>query len=167
MIAVDVSAPQLACLELRVAAYRVLDHGELLELIGSRPSTRRQQLYARCRTALSVETGQFWDSRPDTIAGGIGAAGKFERYFDIFRRWILPLVHGDRKVARLLSGGSPEERLRFYDEHWDTRRWRLMFRLFFSRLVLGRVGRDPEFFRYVEGDVADAILRRTRYARRP
>src|SRR5438128_5242263 len=42
VIAVDLSAAQLACLELRVAAYRELNHAELLELIGSSVSRRRQ-----------------------------------------------------------------------------------------------------------------------------
>src|SRR5829696_495365 len=35
VIALDLSPAQLACVELRVAAYRALRHGELLELIGS------------------------------------------------------------------------------------------------------------------------------------
>ena len=164
VIAVDVSAPQIACLELRVAAYRALEHPELLELIGSRPSVRRQQLYLRCRKALSPDARVFWDGRPDAIEGGIGAAGKFEQYFALFRRRVLPLVHGRRRVARLLAGGSAEERRAFYEEQWDTVRWRLMFRIFFSRPVLGRAGRDPAFFQYVQGDVAGAILARTRYA---
>src|SRR4029453_6213945 len=34
----------------------------------------------------------------------------------------------------------------------------------FSRTVMGRFGRDPSFFRYVEGDVAGRILNRTRHA---
>ena len=46
----------------------------------------------------------------------------------------------------------------------DTWRWRILFRLFFSRVVMGRLGRDPSFFRYVEGSVADRILARTRHA---
>src|SRR5437764_11053298 len=50
VIALDLSLAQLACLELRVAAYRVLSHPELLELIGSTPSTRRADLYRRCRS---------------------------------------------------------------------------------------------------------------------
>src|SRR5262249_55921135 len=49
VVALDLSAAQLACVELRVAAYRELTHPELLELIGSRPSTRRPELYRRCR----------------------------------------------------------------------------------------------------------------------
>jgi S-adenosylmethionine-diacylglycerol 3-amino-3-carboxypropyl transferase len=39
-----------------------------------------------------------------------------------------------------------------------------MFRVFFSRFVLGRLGRDPELFRFVEGPVADRILARGKYA---
>jgi S-adenosylmethionine-diacylglycerol 3-amino-3-carboxypropyl transferase len=164
VIAVDVSAPQIACLELRVAAYRALEHAELLELIGSRPSARRQQLYSRCRAALSTDAREFWDGRPDAVAHGIGAAGKFEEYFALFRRWVLPLVHGHRRVAQLLERRSLPARRAFYDKKWDTARWRMMFRLFFSRTILGRAGRDPAFFRYVETDVAGAILARTRHA---
>jgi len=164
VIAVDVSGPQIACLELRVAAYRMLEHSELLELVGSRPSARRTDLYLRCRSALSGDAREFWDGHPEAIAFGIGAAGKFERYLALFRRRILPLVHGRRRVERLLRGGTPEGRQAFYDQVWNTRRWRLMFRLFFSRPVLGRAGRDPEFFRYVQADVPGAILARTRYA---
>ena len=57
-----------------------------------------------------------------------------------------------------------QAREQFYDDRWDTWRWRLLFRLFFSRFVMGRLGRDPEFFRYVEGDVSGRILARTRHA---
>ena len=39
-----------------------------------------------------------------------------------------------------------------------------MFRVFFSRTVMGRLGRDPAFFDYVERDVAASILERTRHA---
>lgn len=164
VVAVDVSAPQIACLELRVAAYRSLDHAGLLELVGSRPSDRRQALYARCRPALSAGSREFWDRQPGAVDAGIGSAGKFERYFETFRLRVLPLVCTRRRVERLLQGGTPEQRRDFYDREWDTTRWRLMFRLFFSRPVLGRMGRDPEFFRYVERDVAGAILARTRHA---
>jgi S-adenosylmethionine-diacylglycerol 3-amino-3-carboxypropyl transferase len=55
-------------------------------------------------------------------------------------------------------------RLRFYRQRWNNLRWRLMFKVFFSRFVMGRAGRDPEFFRYVEGSVADRIFRRAEYA---
>src|SRR4051794_33959634 len=55
VIAVDLNPAQLACLALRVAAYRALAHPELLELIGSTPSARRAELYARCRPLLDAD----------------------------------------------------------------------------------------------------------------
>jgi len=164
VVAIDLNPAQLACLELRVAAYRELDHADLLELIGSRPSRRRDALYRRCRGHLSASVKAFWDAHPEEIAQGVGGAGKFERYFATFRNRVLPLVHSRQQVERLLRGGTGEERETFYDREWDTWRWQLMFRLFFSRLVMGRMGRDPSFFRYVEGGVAERILARSRHA---
>lgn len=164
VIAVDLNPAQLAALELRVAAYRELGHGELLELVGSRPSRRRAELYRRCRPLLSPEARRFWDARAADVEGGIGGAGKFERYFRLFRERVLPLVHSRRTVEALLVHRDPDERARHYDERWDTLRWRLLFRVFFSEFVLGRLGRDPSFFRYVEGSVAGHLLGRVRHA---
>jgi S-adenosylmethionine-diacylglycerol 3-amino-3-carboxypropyl transferase len=164
VFAIDLNPAQLACLELRVAAYRTLTHRELLVLMGSAPGTNRPELYRRCRPLLSPDARWFWDRQGAEIDRGIGGAGKFERYFALFRRRILPLVHSRPVIARLLAGGTREEREAFYRETWDTWRWRAMFRMFFSRTVMGRFGRDPSFFRYVEGDVAGRILNRTRHA---
>jgi S-adenosylmethionine-diacylglycerol 3-amino-3-carboxypropyl transferase len=164
IIALDLNPAQLACVELRVAAYRELSHPELLELIGSTPSTRRLALYQRLRSQLSLDARGFWDAHPDDVRQGIGSAGKFERYFRRFRRWIMPLVHGQANIKRLLAGGALQERHNFYARHWDTFRWRLLFRIFFSRFVMGKLGRDPSFFAYVQGSVSERILARSRYA---
>jgi S-adenosylmethionine-diacylglycerol 3-amino-3-carboxypropyl transferase len=164
VLALDLSPAQLACVALRVAAYRTLEHAELLELIGSTPSQRRGQLYRRCRALLAPDVRAFWDARPAAVAVGIGGAGKFEHYFGLFRRYILPLVHGRRLIETLLRGGTLQQRRAFYRRQWDGLAWRMLFRIFFSRTVMGRMGRDPSFFAYVEGDVATRILSRARYA---
>jgi S-adenosylmethionine-diacylglycerol 3-amino-3-carboxypropyl transferase len=164
VVALDLNPAQLACLDLRVAAYQELSHGELLELIGSRPSARRRDLYRRCRPLLEADNRAFWDAQSEAIDLGIGGAGKFERYFKLFRERVLPLVHGRSHIEQLLQGGEPEQRERFHETIWNSWRWRLLFKLFFSRFVMGRMGRDPSFFRYVEGSVAEHILKHTRYA---
>jgi S-adenosylmethionine-diacylglycerol 3-amino-3-carboxypropyl transferase len=163
VIAVDVSPAQLACLELRVAAYRRLRHQEMLELIGSLPSVRRGELYRRCRTALSPGARRFWDGRPAAVLRGIGHAGRFERYFTVFRACVLPLIHPKDRVDRLLQGGPRERREALYRDEWDTWRWRLLFRMFFSRVVMARLGRDPTCFRYVDGHVAGRLIERVRH----
>jgi S-adenosylmethionine-diacylglycerol 3-amino-3-carboxypropyl transferase len=164
VIVLDMNPSQLACLELRVAAYRELEHQELLELIGSRPSMRRSNLYRRCRPLLSVDARNFWDAHASEVEGGIGGGGKFERYFALFRKRIMPLIHSRAIMDRLLAGGEAADREEFYHKKWDTWRWRMLFRIFCSRFVMGRLGRDSSFFRYVEGSVAERILPRTRHA---
>ncbi len=164
VIALDLNPAQLACLALRVSAYRCLDYQGVLELVGSRPSARRRALYETCRKALDRQARQFWDAHLNEVDRGVGGAGKFERYFSLFRRRILPLAHNQRRIRQLLSGGELAEREQFYNETWDNWRWRAIFKLFFSRFVMGRMGRDPSFFQYVEGSVAEHILKRTRHA---
>ena len=69
-----------------------------------------------------------------------------------------------RRVERLFRSRGPRGRQHFYDAEWNNRRWRWMARAFFSRTVIGRLGRDPHFFDYVEGSVSEHLLRRAGYA---
>lgn len=162
--AVEMNPAQVACMELRRAAYLTLEHREFLELIGSRESTRRGDWYAACRPVMPAAAREFWDARPGAVAGGVGSAGRFERYFELFRKRVLPLAHSRRRVGMLLERRDGAGRKRFYEDVWNNLRWRWIFQVFFSRAVMGALGRDPEFFRYVEGSVAERILSRTRHA---
>ena len=164
VIAVDLSTAQLACLELRIAAFRHLEDAELLGFLGVEPTPGRTHLYRLLRTDLSADARAFWDAHPALIAGGVIHAGRFERYLQIFRRWVLPLVHRRAMREALRSPRSRDEQRRFYADRWDTRRWRMLFRFFFSRAVMGRLGREPAFFDHVQGSVAEHILERTGYA---
>lgn len=164
VVAVDLSDAQLAAVELRVVAFRELDHPALLEFLGVLPDRARLGTYARLRHSLPSAARGFWDAHPDAVAGGVIHAGRFERYLRLFRRRVLPLIHTRRRIDRLLDQDTLEQQERFYREQWDTRRWRLVFRLFFSRFVMGHLGRDPAFFEHVEGSVGERILGRTRHA---
>jgi S-adenosylmethionine-diacylglycerol 3-amino-3-carboxypropyl transferase len=164
VVAVDLSAAQLAMVELKRAVARRLDHGEALAFLGARQADDRLRVFDRLATDLSERARSFWHNRPEALAHGVIHHGKFESYFRLFRTRILPLVHSRRTIGRLLADKDAAARHDFYDRTWDTWRWRLLFQVFFSRFVMGRLGRDPEFFRYVEGSVAERILGRTRYA---
>ena len=164
VVAVDLSAAQLAMCELKRAAIRSLEHDELLAFIGIRGSVDRPAVYRALEGQLPDDARAFWDARQAELRDGIVHAGKFERYFATFRNRVVPLIHSRRVVAGLLAEKDRRARSEFYAQAWDNWRWRLMFRLFFSRAVMGLMGRDPEFFRYVEGSVAERILRRTEYA---
>lgn len=164
VVAADLSPAQLALVDLKRAAIRRLDHAATLAFLGARPSADRRAVYETLERDLSERTREFWREHLDDIADGVIHHGKFEGYFRLFRDRVLPLVHRRATVLELLRERDAAGRARFYAETWDTWRWRLLFRVFFSRFTMGRLGRDPEFFRYVEGSVAERILERTRYA---
>lgn len=161
IITLDCSPAQIACLSLKMAAFRCLDHSAMLELLGSRPSDRRHELYSQCLPALSPSVRTFWDARMDQVRKGIGSAGRFERYFQLFRQCLLPFIHSRRRVDALFLHRDMEARTHFYHECWDTWRWRLFFRIFFSRTLMARLGRDPSFYRFADdGDSAAYHLQR-------
>ncbi len=165
VVAVDLSPAQTACLKLRIAALDLLAHDEFLELLGAVPSTRRASLFDRVAAALDPETRAFWAGRrPDALRHGVAFIGRFERYFRLFRRFLLPLAHGRRTVDAMLRPRPPDDRARFLDERWNTWRWRLLVRLFFSRRIMGALGRDTAFFDHVSGSVADHVMARSRHA---
>lgn len=175
VIAIDTNPAQLACLELCVAAFRHLTHPELLHLVGSRsclPDQKspaaaralRSQMYRQLRSDLSQPAQVFWDNHQAQLEGGIGSIGKFERYFSAFRHMFLPLVHDRQTVEHLLYSRTPSARRRFYDRRWNSPRWQALFSFFFSRQVMGLLGRDQRCFAYAEGSIHERINAATRHA---
>lgn len=166
VLSIDLNPAQTALAELKKNAFRIGSHEEMLTFLGfeeERPE-RRTEMYRSIAEHLSADAQHYWNNRLDAIEAGVIHLGKFERYFRIFRRRVLPLVHRRRRVESLLEPRDLEGREQFYHERWDTLAWRAMFRVFFSRAVMGRLGRDPAFFRHVDVPVSQRILERTRYA---
>jgi S-adenosylmethionine-diacylglycerol 3-amino-3-carboxypropyl transferase len=165
VIAVDLNPAQLACVRLRICAYRTLHHDELLELIGSRPSSRRGELLDTVAKTLNPDDQAFWARRKGEVCRhGAGGVGKFESYFRIFRRIALPLVQEQDTIDDLLRPRPAEQRSDFFETRWNNKAWRWMLSVFFSRTLMGRLGRDPAFFDHVEGNPADQVARLTRRA---
>lgn len=165
VIVVDLSRAQLECMYLRIGAYRNLNHQGFLELMGSRPSDRRSALLDAALKTASPQTVAFWKAREsDVIAYGAGGCGKFERYFRLFKTRVLPLVHSRETIRAVFQSRERGEREEFFDKRWNNWRWRLMVSIFFSRFMMGRLGRDKAFFDYTEGSAAAHVQRRVRHA---
>lgn len=163
--AADLSPAQLECLNLRIAALETLEHPAFLELMGARPSDRRGALLDQRLEAATPETRAFWTAlKPQVEAHGAGGVGKFESYFRLFARYLLPLVHSRATRKAVFEPREPQDRARFFETRFDTWRWPLLVRLFFSRFTMARLGRDAAFFEHVEGSAADHVFRRLRHA---
>ena len=162
--AIDLNANQIACTEFKIICYKYLEYQECMELIGVFESKNRLKIYQKIENYLSDKTRKYFNENLEIVEEGIINAGKFEKYFNIFGQKILPLIHNKKIRQELLTKKTKEERHEFYDKKWNNLRWKLLFRTFFSRTVMGKLGRDKAFFRYVNVNVAEHILEKTKYA---
>jgi S-adenosylmethionine-diacylglycerol 3-amino-3-carboxypropyl transferase len=160
--AIDRNPAQIYLVELKIAALRTLDYDDFVTFLGALPCPHRTRLYRTVRTRLSPQAAEFWDARPAHLAAGVIHRGKFERYLEMFRRFILPLIQSRESISAFLESSSLAEQARYYRQRIDSRRWRLLFQLVFSRPMLTRFGRCREAFAQVGSTlIASELLRRT------
>lgn len=160
LVAVDVSEVQLFLVELKKACITHLSQPETLRFLGFTEGTDRRLLFEKIRHSLSPEALEHWQNHFAQIEEGVIHQGKFERYFQLFVRKILPWIHSGKTIAALFKEKSAEAQKAFYRNTWNSWRWRLLFKIFFSRWVMGKLGRDPEFLKQVSVNVSDYIFSR-------
>lgn len=158
VVAVDINRTQLFLIELKKVCIQNLEWEEALAFLGFRHSETRTQCFHTLKSQLNSATRAYWESNLALIANGVIHEGKFERYFRLFSGKILPWIHSKRVVNALFEHKTAEEQARFYQDKWNTWRWRLLFRIFFSKYVMGKYGRDPEFQKQVQGSVSKFIF---------
>jgi S-adenosylmethionine-diacylglycerol 3-amino-3-carboxypropyl transferase len=133
VIAVDLNPAQLACLRIRIEAYRSMHHIDLLELMGSRSSGRRTHLLEQAAKNLSDEDQKFWAARKDRVVKfGLGGIGKFESYFRTFREWVLPFIHNRETIDELLRPREAESPIRL---NWTRIRIRVFMPTWIVRIL--------------------------------
>lgn len=164
VVALDLSEVQTFCLDFRIAALKTLSYEQLLEIMGSVPSERRLGLYTKMRKALSPRSRTFWDLQEHILRAGVGSGGKFEKYFATFRKLLLPMLLSGYDIRQLLSPKNRKGREVFYETRFLNWRFKALMRFFFSKTVMGKLGRDPEFFAFAEGSLSDNVMQRTRHA---
>lgn len=164
VIAIDFNPTQIACIEIRKAAFQKLSYDDLVKFLGVVPCNSRKSTYQKLRDQISSASQQFWDMNGEAIDKGIIHSGKFERYLHLFGLKILPWIHSKQKIECSIKNKNLNEQMNFYNSEWDTWLWRMLFNIFFSKLVMGKRGRDPAFFDHVQGSIAKHILKRTKHA---
>ena len=162
--AIDLNFEQIACCELKKSAYKLLDYDKCMQLVGVFECSNRLEIYEEIKSDLSKEVQDFFEINKNYISDGIINVGKFEKYLKSFGAKVLPLIHSKKTIQELLVKKTKEERIEFYNKKWNNARWRLLFKIFFSKFVMGKLGRDKAFFRYVKVNVAENILEHTKYA---
>ncbi|MGD9680720.1 MAG: DUF3419 family protein [Candidatus Obscuribacterales bacterium] len=169
VIAIDLNPAQLYLTELKARAIEHLSYEQVLCLFGYRRSENEdlapRLIFDLVSPHLSEAAREFFQGNESAIESGIAASGKFERYFAVFREILLPLVHRKETIEELLSPGkSLMERREFYEKRFMTWRFRLLLSIFFSNTVMGALGRDPSFFKYVDSSLPEFLRGSIEYA---
>lgn len=161
VVAVDLNETQLYLAELKIAAIKSLDLEEFKQFIGITESVNRTEIYQNIlKTQLSKEAQIYWDHSISSIQIGVSTVGKFENYFRIFRKYILSLIHSKQIIAALLSTKTEKEQAEYYTRRWNNNRWKFLFKIFFSKHIMGKAGRDPEFLKQVNIPVSEYIYQK-------
>lgn len=164
IIAIDQNPAQIYLVELKMEAIKHLYYKQFTGFIGASPESDRWRIYYHLRRHLSRASKEYWDKNIDLINRGIIHAGKFEKYFHLFYRYILPLIHNRQTVDRFLGSPNSSYQKVFYHRFWNSHRWKYFFRIFFSKFILSRFGRSSEFFKYVSArDISKILYDRTEH----
>ncbi len=164
VIAIDQNPAQIYLVELKMAAIKYLDYEQFIRFLGVRSEKNRWDIYNKLRPQLSDNAADYWDRNKKNINRGIIHIGKFENYFGLFYRFILPLIHYRRTIRKFLAESHLSVQKNLYKQSWNNLRWRYLFRIFFSKFVLSRFGRSADFFRYVSlEDISKVLFERTEY----
>ncbi|MDZ4758779.1 MAG: DUF3419 family protein [Bacteroidota bacterium] len=160
IVAGDLNPIQLYLCELKKLAITQLEDDELLAFLGFTDSSQRVKIYKSFRLELHSDAKKYFDQHLGDIEKGIIHAGKFEKYFSLFRKWVLPFIHSKGTTKKLLDKKAEIEQAKFYNYKWNSWRWKLLFKLFYSKKVMGNAGRSPEFMKHVKLNVGEFIYQR-------
>jgi len=147
---VDINPAQAFQLELKMAAMKALPYGDFTAFLGLAPSRERLETYATLREGLSPGAARFWDARRNILRKGFLLRGGYETFVKLVGRYIR-LGHGRKRVDGLLGANDPKEQGAFYDRFWEIRRTLWVFRLFYNKNVLARMGLEADYFRFDDG----------------
>jgi S-adenosylmethionine-diacylglycerol 3-amino-3-carboxypropyl transferase len=154
---VDLNEIQLFTSELKATAIQYLDYSTFLGFLGFTNATDRWVIFKQIESHLSMACSDYLNSNRQLITLGIIHQGKFEKYFQIFSNIVLPFIHNKKEISELFREKSAQEQKEYYDNIWNNRRWKFLFKLFFSKWVMGKFGREPEKLQHVEEKVSEFI----------
>lgn len=160
IVAADFSWAQLACLELRMAAFKKLSHDALLKFLGVLPCDDRVRTYQQLSPSLSEKSRAFWDAHFEDIAHGIIHIGAFEQYLQHISQNVLPWIHSKSKMDQLLKPQPVQQQALFYQEQWNTWLWKLLFTLYFNRQMMIKMGHTSESLGSFKGNFPSQVRAR-------
>lgn len=152
---VDSNQAQIHLIRLKILAIKKLCLSEFEKFIGIKKSLKRINFYKIIENDILEIERKFWQENIKSIEKGIIHSGKFEKYLNFFRKYVLIFIQPNRYKDFLLNCNNKNEQQYFYEKKWNNLRWRLIFNLFFGKKIMKKRGRSKEMFQF-EGNTNSA-----------
>ncbi|MDD2731680.1 MAG: DUF3419 family protein [Candidatus Pacebacteria bacterium] len=161
VISIDSNNLQNYLLELKLAAIANLGYRDSLKFLGAERTTDRSETFKKIQNSLSVETRSWWQKNHRAIDAGVINCGRFEKFLKLFSKLALPTIHSQKITSEFLNISDIEQQKKFYDNIWNTWKWRLFFKIFSNKLVLKKFARQKGIFEYADvPNIGDIYFKR-------
>ena len=162
---VDINPAQSYLLELKIAAIKCFGYAEFIAFSGLTDCKNRIELYNKLKPLLSDGAIEFWDNQTKIISKGFIMNGKFERFIKMAGKFI-GVLQGRKKVLGLFEKKSKQQQEAYFDNVWNTRRFKYIFKILFNKRILATRGLVADYFTFDDGSksFADSFYNRSKKA---
>lgn len=160
IVAFDYNITQIYLAKLKMTCFNYLAYQEMLSFFGINSSKKeRLEIYKKVSYYLEEEVKTYFDNNIDIIKVGLVYAGKFEYYLSKFKKYILPFTHSKRIIKEFMYAKTIEEQKEVY-KRFNNKRFKKLFKFFFSEKVMSKIGRNKDYFKYADKDLATTLKER-------
>lgn len=150
IVAFDINETQIHLFNLKKAGFKNFDYKNLLALLGIYDTSKSYELFLKLKDKMDEDSFNYFAEHPELIKKGVVNVGKFEGYFQMFKKYIVPLFATKEQILKLVSFKDIKKQEEYYEDVINNRRLNFIFNAFFGFRVMGKFGRDKSFYNNVE-----------------
>ncbi len=147
--AVDKNPCQNALFELKIKSIELLEYEEFLQISGIKVSKNINKIFEKIIPNLSQFTKNLFQKNKRFLRKGFLNIGKFENYILFINKFFLPFFISKGKIGKMFLFKNIKKQREYYYKKWRKDLYPLIFKLFFNEKLLRFLGRDPEYFKYL------------------
>lgn len=160
ILAIDSNITQIYLCQLKKTAIERLEYEEFLVFYGIKEGDSLFY-YEIVKPYLEQETRRYFDEHLYLIRSiKLIHCGRFEYYFQVFKNKVLIKIHRQKTINQFMNFNDLASQRSFYKKRFDNLRFRLMFKVFFSKRVMKKIGRDKDYFKYSKGNLSKILKQR-------
>lgn len=162
---VDINLAQTYLLQLKIAAIKALDFDDFIAFSGLVSYPNRGILFDKVKDKLSAEASLFWQEQNKIITNGFIMNGKYEGFVK-FAGKFLKLLQGKSRVNGLFKTKTQVEQENYFDNIWNTKRFKYLFKILFNKHILAKRGLVSDYFHFDDGSnsFAESFYKRSKKA---